>query len=490
MFLSFFVSLRLCVTLSFIFFVCFACFAVVSCGGVLVVNTEALLAELADIVGGGNVVSAETFAAGLGSVDWPIPPLRVVLPGSVDETASVVRACEAAGAALVVVGGGTQLHTGYAPRRDKPYLWLSTARMNRILDYQPDDMTVTCEPGVTLDTLAHTLAAQRQFLPLDAPLPRRATVGGVVSTNAGGFRRLLYGAARDLVIGVRAVMTGGTQVKGGGKVVKNVAGYDVCKLFTGGWGTAGILTEITFKVYPLPKGQRLLRLAAPDLATAARVGLALHHAQLAPAALLVTNELDENGIGHHEFTQHQVNDGSRDVLFAPCLLALLQGPSDRMNWQAAEIARRGSEAGLGAQEPLPLASLDSLRDWQARSYNDTPVAARIACLLTDMPPLLAELQNLSGSRVTADCALGIVNIAAYESYANFVKTLNAAVPDTANLRWTRLDPALSRDAELHSLLADINVWGDTRETAALQRALKRAIDPKDTFSPGRFVGRI
>ena len=114
----------------------------------------------------------------------------------------MVRACEAAGASLVVAGGGTQLHTGYAPRQDKPYILLFTDRMNRILDYQPDDMTVTCEPGVTLDALAQTLAAHRQFLPLDVPLPASATVGGVVSTNQAGFRRLLYGTPRDLVIGV------------------------------------------------------------------------------------------------------------------------------------------------------------------------------------------------------------------------------------------------------------------------------------------------
>ena len=150
-------------------------------------------------------------------------------------------------------------------------------------------MTITCEPGVTLSALQAHLATRRQFLPSTCLCLRglrwAASSPPIRAASVAGVRR-----ARDLVIGIRAIMTGGTQVKGGGKVVKNVAGYDVCKLFTGAWGTAGVITEITFKVYPLPEGERLLWMPAPDIATAARAGFALHQAQLAPTALLATNE--------------------------------------------------------------------------------------------------------------------------------------------------------------------------------------------------------
>ena len=444
-------------------------------------EAAALLAELAGVAGGANVSAWDVSADGgrfALCADWPRVPLGVVTPQNEDETARVVRVCEAANAALVMAGGGTQLHTGYRPRQDRPYLLLSTARMNRILDYQPDDMTVTCEPGVTLDALAQTLAAHRQFLPLDVPLPASATVGGVVSTNQSGFRRAMYGMPRDLVIGIRAVLTGGAQIKGGGKVVKNVAGYDVCKLFTGGWGTVGVLTEVTFKVYPQPEQQRLLRLAAPDLDIAAQTGLALHHAQLAPASLLVTNEWDT--------AQFRISDPPN----ASCLLVLLQGPADRMDWQTMEIGRRSGEAGLAAPEVLPPAALAALRDRQARVGMDTRIAARIACLLADMPPLLAGLQNLPDLRLTADCAMGTVQAATSEPDADFLRTLLSNVPHSANLLWTRLDAASSPPAGLQDLLDGLNVWGNTRETALLQRGLKQAIDPLGTFSPGRFVGRI
>jgi len=382
--------------------------------------------------------------------------------------AESVRQLEAEGAALVPVGGGTQLQTGYPPSSERPYALLSTQRLNHILDYQPDDMTITCEPGVTLSALQAHLATHRQFLPIDAPLPAQATMGGIVSANQGGFRRASYGTSRDLVIGVRAVMTGGMQVKGGGKVVKNVAEYDVCKLFTGAWGTVGILTEITFKVYPLPEGERLLWMPAPDVATAARAGLALHHAQLAPTALIATNEFDGKA----------------------GLLALLQGPSARMDWQTGEIGRMAGEAGLNAPDALPPGTLNGLRDRQARLGPDTPVAGRIACLPTDTAPLLNKLQTLPGVSLTADCALGIVHFAARQPDAAFFQAVTAAAPAAANLLWTRLDPAPADRADVGRILQALNVWGDTREGTALQRALKRSIDPKNTFSPGRFAGNL
>ena len=399
---------------------------------------------------------------------WTHTPVGIIAPVSVEEVAESVRRLEAEGAALVPVGGSTLLQTGYPPSGEKPYVLLSTQRLDHILDYQPDDMTITCEPGVTLSALQAHLATHRQFLPIDAPLPDRATMGGIVSANQGGFRRLSYGTSRDLVIGVRAVMTGGMQVKGGGKVVKNVAGYDVCKLFTGAWGTAGLVTEITFKIYPLPEDERLLWLPAPDVATAARAGLALHHAQLAPTALLATNEFDGKA----------------------GLIALLQGPSARMDWQTGEIGRMADEAGLNAPVSLPLNTLNRLRDRQARLDSDMPVAGRIACLPTDTSPLLNQLQILPGVSLTADCAMGIVHFATCQPDAAFFQAVLSAVPADANLLWTRLDPASADHTDVSRILQTLNVWGDTREGATLQRALKRSIDPNNTFSPGRFAGNL
>ncbi len=429
-------------------------------------DREQLLSELEAVVGGDNLRTGTEAASVYGlPTCWEAKPLALVTPGSAAEIAEVVRAAERAGAALLPYGGGTQVQTGYPPRADKPYLLLSTARLHRVLDYQPDDLTVTCEPGLTLAALQEALATRHQFLPLDVPLPERATLGGIVSTNATGFWRPAYGAPRDLGIGLRAIMTGGTEVKGGGKVVKNVAGYDVCKLFTGAWGTLGMLTEITFKVRTLPKAERALAWDAPDLTTAARVGLALHHARLAATYLLATNELDGR----------------------PRLILGLQGTAARVDWQAAEFARLAAEAGLPAA-PIRLApeQITALRNRQARNDPDTPIAARISCLPAAVAEFVRTLETLPGLSLTAHCATGTVALAATNpvpSPVNIVNLLKEALPQGANLTWIRLDGDFpGRES--------IALWGVPREDFRLQRALKQSLDPKNTFSPGRFLAGL
>ena len=208
-------------------------------------DTAALLAKLQTLPNC-QVTDGTEIASFLPS-DWPAPA-ALVEPNETAVITEIVLAAENGGAAIVPMGGGTKRFTGAPPKANKPYLLLRLTARNRILAYEPDDLTVTCEPGLTLAALQTELAAQNQELALDVPCPESATLGGIVSANGSGFQRGAYGAARDLLLGVRAVMAGGVAVAGGGRVVKNVAGYDVCKLFTGAWGTLGIITEITLKV--------------------------------------------------------------------------------------------------------------------------------------------------------------------------------------------------------------------------------------------------
>lgn len=393
---------------------------------------------------------------------WETPPVLTLMPGSADEIVQAVQIAEAEGVAILPIGSGTQLQAGYPPRPDKPYLLLSLTRLNRILDYQPDDLTVTCEPGVTLAALQQSLAERRQFLALDAPLPERATLGGIVATCTSGFWRPAYGAPRDLVIGLRAIMTDGVSVKGGGKVVKNVAGYDVCKLFTGAWGTLGVLTEITFKIRTRPDTERALAWDAPDIATAARIGLILHHARLAGTYFLATSESDHR----------------------PRLIIGLQGTSARVEWQAQEYTRLAAEAGLTA-EPIPLSEADvsALRDRQARLDAETPLAGRLACLPTELPTVVQALEALSGLALTAHCATGVLSFALAKPEPAAVTQILRTLPPKANLVWTRMDRRVPDQASLA-------LWGEPREDFVLHRALKQALDPKNTFSPGRFYGKL
>jgi glycolate oxidase FAD binding subunit len=425
------------------------------------VNNQALLSEMRAVVGAENIAPQEA-ARSVVPAWWSNEPLAVIAPGSTEKIVRAVRVAEAAQTAILPYGGGTQWETGAAPRADKPFLLLKTTRLQRVLDYQPDDLTVTCEPGVTLAQLQQTLAERRQFLAVDVPLPERATLGGIVAANTSGFWRPAYGTPRDLVIGLRAVMTEGTAVKAGGKVVKNVAGYDLCKLFTGSWGTLGVITEITFKVRTRPEAERALAWNAPDTASAARIGFALYRAPLSVTYVLATNE----------------------PYGTPRLIAGLQGSPARLDWQAAELTRLAAEAGLSAApETLPDADIADLRDRQARLGPGTAAAARIACLPTDQAALVQAFEAIPGLRLTVHCGNGILALAATKPEASLVQTVTAQTPANAHLVWTRL----------HENVTDrsgIAVWGEPREDFKLHRALKQALDPQDTFSPGRFFGNL
>src|SRR3954464_2179772 len=165
--------------------------------------------------------------------------------------AEAVRAAYAANEAVYLVGGGTALDYGNAS--SQPGQSLDLTVLNRVVDYTPRDMTIVVEAGVTMADLAATLAAEGQHLPIDVPRSAEATIGGVVATNWSGPRRYGHGTIRDYVIGIHAIDGRGTPFKGGGRVVKNVAGYDFCKLLTGSLGTLAVITQLALKVKPRPE---------------------------------------------------------------------------------------------------------------------------------------------------------------------------------------------------------------------------------------------
>ncbi|WP_328853909.1 FAD-binding oxidoreductase [Microbispora hainanensis] len=178
-----------------------------------------------------------------------VRPRWVALPESAEEIAAVMRVCAAHDLAAVATGGGTKLHWGAPPRRCDVLVDLCC--MNRVMEHAAGDLVVRAQAGVTVEALARALAEEGQELALDVPVPG-TTVGGLLATGVAGPRRFRHGTARDLLIGVTVVLADGTIARSGGKVVKNVAGYDLGKLFTGSYGTLGIIADATFRLHPLP----------------------------------------------------------------------------------------------------------------------------------------------------------------------------------------------------------------------------------------------
>ncbi|MGH2485982.1 MAG: FAD-binding oxidoreductase, partial [Ktedonobacterales bacterium] len=179
-----------------------------------------------------------------------VRPAALVEPRDTAEVAALLSFADAEGVKVLVRGGGAQLDLGFPPAGGD--ILLSTRALTRVLDYTANDQTITVEAGLPLARLRAALAPADQWFALDPALPEQATMGGVVSTNASGARRLRYGGVRDQLLGVQVVLADGTVARGGGKVVKNVAGYDLPKLYVGALGTLGVVTAVSLRVYPRP----------------------------------------------------------------------------------------------------------------------------------------------------------------------------------------------------------------------------------------------
>src|SRR5579864_1984802 len=210
--------------------------------------------ELRAIVGEPNLKPATPDDAVLG-----VQPQMVAFPGTEQELAAALKWADQNGLAVVPRGGGTKLDWGNPPVRAD--LVLSTARLNRILEHAWADMTASVEAGATVQSFQDTLAQHGQRLAMDPLFSEHATIGGLLSTNDSGTLRLRFGSLRDLIIGATIALADGTLASSGGKVVKNVAGYDLPKLITGALGTLGIITRAVFRLHPSPRASRSLTFA-------------------------------------------------------------------------------------------------------------------------------------------------------------------------------------------------------------------------------------
>src|SRR5271165_5533956 len=244
------------------------------------ISTKSIEQELQSIVGNQNLRAAVP-----GDVVCGVLPQFVAEPENERQLAAALAFANHAGIAVVPRGGGTKMDWGNPPK--KAELVLSTARLNRILEHVWADLTVTLEAGCTLQSLQKALAQHGQRLAFDGLWPERATIGGVLSTNDSGTLRLRFGSLRDLIIGVTLALPDGTLAKSGGKVVKNVAGYDLPKLATGAFGTLGVITRAVFRLHPTPRSAKTFTFTTESLETAQKYVLSIQDSKLAHTALQV-----------------------------------------------------------------------------------------------------------------------------------------------------------------------------------------------------------
>jgi len=403
---------------------------------------------VAGIVGDAHVRDAGAADAVAGVV-----PSLLVSPADEAQVAAVLAWATRESFAVVARGGGTKLDWGAPPRRCD--VVLSTARLDAVVEHEPGDLVCVVQAGVRLDSVQRVLAPHRQALMLDPGHGVAATLGGIVAASAWGPLRTRYGTARDLVIGTRFVLADGTIGHSGGKVVKNVAGYDVAKLLIGSLGTLAVVTEVALRLHPLPRVSRTVAVEGLTPGTALRAWQALDSAVLASAAVM----LWPDGV-----LMARV-DGSEDGVAAQ--LAALQaqprtGPAPRV-LDPAEAAQAWTRAARSAD-----------RDTAA------PVAA-IAIPRTELPALLERLGGAAEHAVVLP-SLGVAEarLPLHAAAADIVALRTWAESLGGHLTLRRPSPALA------SL-----TWPDADPVGLdLMRSLKRSLDPTATLSPGRHLGGI
>lgn len=390
-----------------------------------------------------------------------VGPMPVERPATVAELCDVVRRCAADSTAIYPVGGGTLLDYGTPPAR--PGSALSTARLDQVIDFPARDMTITVQSGITMARLQEITKAERLWLPIDVPNPETATLGGSIAANVSGPRRYGYGTFRDYVIGVTLVNDCGEETKSGGRVVKNVAGYDLMKLYTGSLGTLGVITQVTLKLKPMPEAwTSYVSVCARDRLS--DVLDRLHRTATRPVML--------------GFSRGGFRADDRDQFWG--ISVTFEGGSDAVKWQAECIRRELADERFPVEDgghgdgAMPGVLEGTFAGLVVRVGLKPSAAAAFA----------ERAADISALHLHADGAGANIRGYVYEKWP--LETAREVV--ARFLRWSEESGGnivIKRCAP--EWKKSLPVWGRPPTDLALQKAVKRTLDPRGIFNPGRFV---
>jgi glycolate oxidase FAD binding subunit len=423
-----------------------------------VAGSEAAWSDLRAIAGAEHMRAATPEDAING-----LQPQMVIEPGSPDEIARVLKTASGAGLHVIPRGGATKMDWGNPPRGAD--LILSTRRLNRVVEHAWGDMTATVEAGCTLQQLQQTLAEHGQRLALDPLWSGKATIGGILATNDSGPLRIRFGSLRDLIIGITLALADGTLARSGGKVVKNVAGYDLPKLATGSLGTLGIITQAIFRLHPIPRESRSLSFSTPDNAAMNALVLAILDSKLVPTGLQVRAagsslpEIDLRFEGTTAGCDAQIDQAVRLAASSH------QVGAQAEVWNAPAALWGGAEASAVCKFTLLPASMgtffDKVREVADRAHLQWRLVAQAVG---------AGFLRLEGDGAAADVFSGAL--------VELRQGLEARGGSFVVLRCP---------SEMKSKL---DVWGSSGDALPVMKSIKAQFDPAGVLNPGRFIGGI
>jgi glycolate oxidase FAD binding subunit len=454
---------------------------------------QASLSRLEEIAGSGALLTGEAELAARAVCG--MQPSVGVLASSAEQIADVLRFAAAEKLAVIPMSGRSKLGIGSPPARYD--LALDLSRMNRVLSYDPQDLTLGVEPGVRIEDLLRTLGEQKQFLPLAVPFADRATIGGIVAANSSSPLRHAYGAVRDFCLGMEFVTGDGKQAKSGGRVVKNVTGYDLHKLLVGSLGTLGVITRVNFRTFPMPHSQGMFVASFSSAEAAFDFCRAVSHSVLTPQMVEVANPGTAALIFSGEFATRLEPRTWIVIVSAAGQPAVVQ----RYQRELGQLA-----GAAAAEDFLPLS------DYEANSVmlqiqefprlmmerDASALIFRINAVPGLLAPLVAKLRVLAAQReldfVALARAAGILyaaflppreNSAAPETLTQLIREVyrtcaQSETQATAMLEWC--PPELKTSPEI--------VWGPPRPDFELMRRVKKSFDSQNILAPGRFAGGI
>jgi glycolate oxidase FAD binding subunit len=445
-------------------------------------NLDQLGSALKGIVGEANVVqNPDQLKAH--AVDGLVPK-AVVSPGSVEEVSKVLIYANAEKLAVVPRGNGSMMASGGIPK--KVDIVLSLLRLNRIVDYDIANLSLSVQAGITLAEVQKKLAngGKGNFLPLDPPHTEKATIGGIIATNASGPKRYLYGTARDLLLGLKVVSPNGDIVSFGGKTMKNVSGYDMTKLMIGTWGGLGIITEITTKLLPLPESSATLLASFNNLAAVGLFVRKIIHSVLLPSAVDLINGKAADRLGEK----------------SKYLLAFsLEGVVEAVDRQVAEISDSAKKEGAVAVKMLKGAEEQNF--WiRVRDFSEAvakefapPVVLKSNFVISKHTELLGTYEKMAqaagiNAAFIVHAGNGILYTYILEKaektggLAEFIGKLTAEA--------VKYEGNLVVESCPREIKEKISVWGQQRSDQVVMHRLKEKMDPQGVLNPGRFVGGI
>ncbi len=451
--------------------------------------------QVAEIVGESNCL---TEALQSYAVDGIVPKL-VVFPENVEQVSALMKLADQERLAVVPRGSGTKMSLGNIPRQVDVVLVLK--KLNKILEYEPDDLTATVEAGILLTDLQRCLKEKNQFFPLDPPFSSEATLGGIVATNSNGPGRLFHGSVRDLVVGIRVVHPGGVITRAGGKVVKNVSGYDMNKLYTGSLGTLGIITELSLKLRPLPEVSKTLLLRFSSLSEAARLVLQISTSELLATSLEI---LDSGAWEIMSRADPSINPGQGVAAPGVTFAARLEGLSENVERQIIQIREWGQQRGTTGAEVL----VGDLHDKFWEKIQNHPqtfsvdasntIRCKASLPASKVEDFFQTVKKIGHSQnldpvMFSHAGSGIVYIyfglEAVPTGVDRMSIFSYIIREIRNLS-LQFEGSLVIEAAPTELKKKVDVWGPVGDSLKIMKLLKEQFDPHGILNPGRFIEGI